>query len=69
MVNVCDLTPVTQTQTSEEKYSDLMASNRWLSALYSCNTSQSFSRGIQSYALRLTKLKLDQCISTPIYIS
>jgi len=46
----------TWTQTSEQEYSDLMASNRWSSTPYSPNSSQNFSLGTQSYTLlRSTK--------------
>ena len=53
---LCDLTPPTRTQSSEQEYSDLMTSNKWPSTLYSRNTSQSFSQGTRSYAFsRSTK--------------
>jgi len=51
-----DLTLPTRTQTSEQDYSDFMASNRRPSTPYSSNTPQSFSQGTRSYALsRSTK--------------
>ena len=45
----CDLTLPTQTQTSEQEYSDLTASNRLPLTPYFCNTPQSVSRGTRSY--------------------
>ena len=51
-----DLTFLTWTQTSEQEYSDLTASNRQSSTLYSRNTTQSFSPVTRSYAFsRSTK--------------
>ena len=40
-LNGCDVTLPTRTQTSEQEYSDLAASDRQLSTAYSCNTPQS----------------------------
>jgi len=42
IVNSCDLTPPTRTQTSEQEYSDLTASNRRLSRPYSRNPPKAF---------------------------
>jgi len=50
-VNGCDLTPPTQTQTSEQEFSDLTASNRRPPTSYSRNTPQSFSRWTRSYTV------------------
>jgi len=50
VVNGHDLTLLTQTQTSEQEYTDLMASNKRPSTLHSRKT-QSFSQGTWSYAL------------------
>jgi len=59
-VNDRDLTLLTRTQTSEQEYSDLTASNRHPSTPYTHNTPQSFSRGIWLYAfLRLTSMCRD----------
>jgi len=56
MVNGRDVTLPTRTQTSEQKYSDLMANNRRPSTPYSRNTPQSFSQGTRPYAFsRSTK--------------
>jgi len=55
-VNGHDLTLPTQTQTSEQEYSDLTASNKWPSIPHSQKTPQSFSQGTRLYAfLRSTK--------------
>jgi len=55
-VNGRDLTSPTQTQSSEQEYSDLMASNRRQSTPYSRNTPQNYSQGTRSYAFsRSTK--------------
>jgi len=55
-VNGHDLTLPTRTQTSEQEYSDLTASNRRPSTSYSLNTPQSVSQGTRSYAFsRSTK--------------
>ena len=55
-VNGRDLTLPMRTQTSEQEYSDLTASNRRPSIPHSRNTPESFSRGTRSYAFsRLTK--------------
>jgi len=47
-LNGRDLTLPTRTQRSEQKYSDLAASNRRPSTPYSRKTPQSFSKGTQS---------------------
>jgi len=49
MVNGHDLTLPTRTQTSEQEYSDLTASNRRMSTPYSRNTPQNFSQGTRSF--------------------
>ena len=49
MLSGCDLTPSTRTQSSERKYSYLMASRRNPSTLYSRNTPQSFSQRTRPY--------------------
>jgi len=55
-VNGHDLTFPTRTQTSDQEYSDLTASNRRPSTPYARKTPQSFSRGTRSYAFsRSTK--------------
>ena len=55
-VNGQDLTLPTRTQTSEQEYSDLTASNGRPSTPYSPNTPRSFSQGTRSYAFStLTK--------------
>ena len=48
-VNGRDVTLPTRTQTSEQKYRDLMANNRRPSAPYSRNTPQSFSQGTRPF--------------------
>ena len=42
-VNGCHLPLLTRTQTSEQEYNDLTASNRWPSTPYPSNTPQSFT--------------------------
>ena len=46
-VHDCDLPQLTRTQTSEQECSDLTASNRRPSTLYSCNTPHNFPWGSQ----------------------
>ena len=48
-LNGCDLTPSTETQSSEQEYSYLTASKRRSSTRYSHNTNQNFSRGTRPY--------------------
>jgi len=54
-MNGGDLTMPTPTQTCEQEYSDLTASNRRPSKPYSRNTPQSFSRGNRSSAFEVHK--------------
>jgi len=48
-LNGCDITPSTGSQSSEQEYSYLTASNRLPSTPYSHNTPQSFSRATRPY--------------------
>jgi len=58
-VNGRDLTLPTRTQTSEQEYSDLTASNRRPSTLYSRKSPQSFWRGTQSHAFSKSTKRVD----------
>jgi len=62
----CDLTPPTQTQTSEQEYSDLTANNKRQSTQYSRNTSQSFSRGTRCMLSRGRKNMCRRLWCTPM---
>jgi len=64
-VNGCDSTPPTATRSSEQKYSDLTASNQPPSTLYCRNTHKCFSRGTPSYVFsRSTKIRRHSPVST-----